>query len=706
MQTALSNLPGFHGDIEGLRRLRPLLPEVIERYRRNLEKVSTARAAQEKEVERLRVGVEKQERRREELEGESAPPTKFQLQATRQKRDEIKEKLSQAWASGSSWADSQSRWAQFDESLRESDLLADRRFSDAERVAKIAEADRTILEARSNLERHLEEQTTLEKRLLELRDEWRTQVGTLLETPVSPPELISWQQQRAAVLDEACELERRKGELAAKVGVRRVALQQAQAILSKIKVESIEGESTIHDALEAVARVLHPKLENAKKRDAALLKRTNLDQEIRRLEAQQNRLESELSRLRCQWANCLDSVGLVAKTDPFDLVPLLEKYERLGSCLSQERLFETSLRQLRDEEADYRTRAAQLAGEVLPGEQAHPPQRLAQRMYDSLTQARRAAERRQSLTEKLGELRESVTVHREKLQTVERAQQQLLTQAETDSLEQLPQVEQRAAERDRLNSELAQLEATLHQLSGGERLEAFCDEVLTLDVDLLPAQIDRARERLQELRELEGQTREKLGESRKSKEQLGVSSAGEAAAEAETSAAEIVGLAERYMVLTLSRHLLNRQREEYRRSHQGPILERAQYAFARLTGGLYPRLETGYDEKDKPVLLACERDNRKVGVEGLSDGTRDQLFLALRLATIEQQLLHHEPVPFVADDLLVHFDSERALAALELLTEFSRKTQVLFFTHLERDRDLASALPPGSVEIHELSRAL
>jgi len=85
-----------------------------------------------------------------------------------------------------------------------------------------------------------------------------------------------------------------------------------------------------------------------------------------------------------------------------------------------------------------------------------------------------------------------------------------------------------------------------------------------------------------------------------------------------------------------------------------------------------------------------DRRNRTGGrLTALSDGTRDQLYLALRIASIERHLDVGEPMPFILDDILVHFDDERAKLALELLGELGERTQVLFFTHHARLRDLA-----------------
>jgi uncharacterized protein YhaN len=73
----------------------------------------------------------------------------------------------------------------------------------------------------------------------------------------------------------------------------------------------------------------------------------------------------------------------------------------------------------------------------------------------------------------------------------------------------------------------------------------------------------------------------------------------------------------------------------------------------------------------------------------MSDGAADQLYLAVRLASVETYLSRHEPLPFLVDDVLIQFDDDRAAAALGVLAELSRKTQVLMFTHHRHLLDLA-----------------
>lgn len=93
----------------------------------------------------------------------------------------------------------------------------------------------------------------------------------------------------------------------------------------------------------------------------------------------------------------------------------------------------------------------------------------------------------------------------------------------------------------------------------------------------------------------------------------------------------------------------------------------------------------------------------QVPVDLMSNGTRDQLFLAFRIAGVEQYCERAEPLPFIADDILVHFDDDRSAAALELLAELGLKTQVLLFTHHSSVRSIAQDLArKGRASIYEL----
>ena len=62
-----------------------------------------------------------------------------------------------------------------------------------------------------------------------------------------------------------------------------------------------------------------------------------------------------------------------------------------------------------------------------------------------------------------------------------------------------------------------------------------------------------------------------------------------------------------------------------------------------------------------------------VNVDGMSDGTCDQLYLALRLALLESYLTDHDPLPLIVDDILIMCDDNRAVAALRFWPSSPRK---------------------------------
>jgi uncharacterized protein YhaN len=70
----------------------------------------------------------------------------------------------------------------------------------------------------------------------------------------------------------------------------------------------------------------------------------------------------------------------------------------------------------------------------------------------------------------------------------------------------------------------------------------------------------------------------------------------------------------------------------------------------------------------------------------LSAGTRDQLYLAMRLA-FARQISPGEPLPLILDDPFSNFDDQRIAAALEILNAVGDDQQIILFTH---DRSLAT----------------
>ncbi|MEA1648789.1 AAA family ATPase [Nitrospirillum sp. BR 11164] len=181
-----------------------------------------------------------------------------------------------------------------------------------------------------------------------------------------------------------------------------------------------------------------------------------------------------------------------------------------------------------------------------------------------------------------------------------------------------------------------------------------------------------------------------LGEARKTFDTLNQDSHGavDAANDAEAARAEMKDQAEVFVLKRAQSLMLRWAMDRYREQRQGPLLRRASDLFRTLTLGRFAELKVDY-EPATPRLLGLRADRvTLVPIDGMSEGTADQLFLALRLAAVEQSIAAGVRLPFLADDLFVNFDDERAEAGLRVLAELAASTQVLFFTHHAHLRDI------------------
>lgn len=149
--------------------------------------------------------------------------------------------------------------------------------------------------------------------------------------------------------------------------------------------------------------------------------------------------------------------------------------------------------------------------------------------------------------------------------------------------------------------------------------------------------------------------------------------------EREVAAREMAAMIERYAEVKIAIEVLRAAVDQVRMAQQDPLLLRAGALFSACTRGDFSGVGADVDEAGTPIVVGLRSGGAPVAIKEMSDGTRDQLFLAFRLASIQHYGHSAEPIPFIADDILVHFDDARGASALELLADSG--LQVLLFTH-------------------------
>ncbi len=291
--------------------------------------------------------------------------------------------------------------------------------------------------------------------------------------------------------------------------------------------------------------------------------------------------------------------------------------------------------------------------------------------------------------------------------TIQTAQDQLASlrdQARVETDDELEEAGESSRKKRELQQKFDTLEQELTRNGDGLSISELEKEAGESDIDSIEGELERVSSELKELQA----NRDTLRDQRQTvqneiKAMDGSALAANASEEAEQQLATMVSGVEQYLRLQIAALILEQRIEDYRKKNQAPVLAKAGELFSKLTLGSYANLRDELDESGKPILLGVRPNDAEVSVDGMSDGTRDQLYLSLRLATLEQHLRKGEPMPFVVDDILIGFDDNRTRICLKVLAELAVSTQVLLFTHHRRVLELAGELEAqAGIFNHEL----
>jgi len=149
-------------------------------------------------------------------------------------------------------------------------------------------------------------------------------------------------------------------------------------------------------------------------------------------------------------------------------------------------------------------------------------------------------------------------------------------------------------------------------------------------------------------------------------------------------AARLTLLQQEYDAISLAIDALDRANLTLQNRFSPALGARAAEIFSGITGGRYQKVLLSRD-----FSLAAEpaADSAMRSVRLLSQGTADQLYLAVRLAICDLVLPKENGVPLILDDALVSFDDRRLHAALDYLAQTAHERQILLFTCQRRESD-------------------
>ena len=694
LDAALGTLEPWKGTLAALRALDLPRHDEVQRFTNRRSALETVRDIAADGLRAKRVVSTQAKVEVDQYVRQQQPITEQMLRDRRSQRDALWHDLRSGEKSIAATGDA------YEVEVKTTDDLADRRYVDA---AKIEQAQTLtnkfeVLQAEiAELERQANDTS---RELLELDATWQVRMTALGLPGLTLDRLTTWSQNRdqamlaAQVVDEAMS---QQNSLIARAGGQQQALRGALAELHVTDLKTADLKALIlrAEGLQAGQADDRARLRNLQEhRDAAALAMPILYE-------QQATADQALRQWSADWARYIAAAGLAVDIGAAGATKALSVFAEMEEACRYVRDQQISridpMRQEIDRFTnDARTLAGKCAVELID------PVEIATHMAELLQRAQQEQDRHIRLTAAVAKTRQECAASKQ-AETISVAKiQPLFDVAQVETIEALRVAVSTSDTYRDIEQRARDARAALLKNGDGLSLERLESEVASEDL----AQIEARLSEIRNARDA-AQAKRDACVARRTQAQdefdkiAGQDDAAKAESRRQDALLAMGDAVDEYVRITVGAKLLRWAVERYREERQEPLLKRASETFSHLTRGGYQKLVVDYETE--PVSLnARNADGTLVTINGLSTGTEDQLYMALRLAALELHLEQGTPLPFIADDLFINWDDDRAGAGLAALAQLAAKTQVIVLTHHRHLIEVALRATDGRIHLIEL----
>lgn len=623
----------------------------------------------------------------------------------------------------------------FAELQSRSDVIADLLIDNAEEVAAAEERQLKRTHLSDAVEKLSERVKKLDNSRAELNQQWRALWSDIKADPETPEAMLEWRTEwlKASELldrqeaDEADLNNRKSAIIAAFSQLCEFPLLLEEAALADLKSSVAQDEVMAIRHLPALVNAARKmkqrddEAQGATTQNQAL--RTQYEQKLEVLKTERsvqvNELLSVGESLEASFKVAGFEVALpdinttssgkqsrsVAGLSPASAYLLLKERAALVEQMDKNALEQQKLSALEEKLRSFSTRVSELANELGIEGEGSGPDILCHRLAARLKENRDIATERLSTAKALKSATEGLQATSTTLAEQAAALLGFCKTLNVETPEDLIPLSSKLGQSESLQGRIQTLESSLARKAGSEKLADFIAILETRNPDLLAARQQELNARMGELEIENDELVRNLTLLQQDINRIETST-GDAADIRQHL--ELLLARQREAMLDFIRNslagsMLKQTLEDYREKNEQPIVAEASSLFQSLTSGSYDRIVLSHTANEEVFIQGRHRDGRKLAVGQMSDGTRDQLYLAMRLSALKMHLDAHEPMPLIVDDLLITFDDRRTESALEVLAELSRMTQVILFTHHGRVLDSCRKLfAPEQVMVTEL----
>lgn len=572
----------------------------------------------------------------------------------------------------------------YEAAVGKADELADLRVEKAEAAARLVVMARQIQEQEETLLGLENEKSALDKDSQSRDDEWKKMWSGLPSEPLAPDVMLEW----LGIRKEWLEAFERKLEIERKLSV---LLRQEEetrlSVLSGITSAGIDPSALSDLPLSVLL----------KRADTILSENDRIQEQKQKCETEILQARTQISRKNTslektekawsdweeQWSAAVSDLGLDPRSSPETVTGQVDSLEEMRTIAVQ--INELRHKRIGTIQRDCEAFAKEvqrilpiLAPDLTPLDAEEAVLRLEKRLDD----AKRLNESKKEKDDSIRALDTEIGTFETSLNEARETISRLKSLAGVEEISELKAAILKSDRSRNFQEEKKRLLRVLNEEGDGLPVPDLLAECEGVDLDQISAREESVSQDLEALRKQLLEARDRRTETRRAFESVGGDdTAAEAEAKRQEALSEMKEIAARYTHVRTSALLLKWAIDRYRREKQAPLLKTASGLFALLTGNSFLSLRIDFDDQDRPQLVGVRSDGSTVHVSGLSTGTADQLYLALRVASVLEYLDRAPALPFIADDLFINFDDERAMAGFKVLSQLAEKTQVIFFTH-------------------------
>ncbi len=648
-------------------------------------------------------GHESRERQQEldQLAAKEPVPDRQQLLEQRDRRDKGWHIIRRKYVEGKSIGDGEvAAWTgsdaaspadEYEHAVKRADAVADERQDKAQSAAEHDQLTRSVARLAERVEEAQSQLADSQAAAETVEADWQALWDACPFQPLTPDAMLQW-------LREYDELEKKQERLAG------VAQEQSRVeaeignFESQLRSEFPESSDSIKQLLTRARKAVKTAHDNETKRQTYKDELKKNEKELERLEKEVGRLADQEADWQNRWQAVLAEFGFPTSWDVSVATKILTGLSEARSKCESTKSLDDRVNAMADGIKDFEHAVAALCQTLASDLADRPPEFAVEQLGQRLEAAKQSQQTHTRLTGEIEKLAKRVETKESQLEDARTAIKKLFAAANVESEAEFQQLATKARRKGELDQVASDSERELNIHRSTEPEDEFRAELEQADADSISAERRRLEEEIRTAKAAyEALLEEKALADKARTDMESASEAAGLAMDLESARSELAAAVDRWAPLVLAQALMNRAIDKFEREHQPAMLGEVERLFRQLTIERYVGIERKLDEHG--TLVVVEQNGSRKEPSALSTGTREQLYLAIRLAYITHYCRDAEPLPIVMDDVLVNFDDDRAVQTLKVLQEIAANVQILFLTCHQHVVQLVQKIRPDGTSM-------